>query len=169
MTALRSAAWFAAEGKTGIMHRSWLRSEGLPDDSFEGRPVIGMAEAALAEIKRLGAQRITLLTPYDAAVNALVQAYVEACGLTVAAIAGLPVASAIAAAGLHPEQTIAAAAEAVAIAPTDLLWIPCSNVRALDLCGRMTREFGCPCLSSNRALLTVMLARLERGRQAAAP
>jgi dihydroxy-acid dehydratase len=45
MTELRSAAWFAATGKTGIMHRSWLRSEGLPDDSFEGRPVIGIANS----------------------------------------------------------------------------------------------------------------------------
>ncbi|BEP14773.1 IlvD/Edd family dehydratase [Acidothermaceae bacterium B102] len=42
---LRSAGWFAAEGKTGIMHRSWLRSEGLPDDSFEGRPIIGIANS----------------------------------------------------------------------------------------------------------------------------
>ncbi|ALE04815.1 dihydroxy-acid dehydratase (plasmid) [Arthrobacter sp. ERGS1:01] len=42
---LRSAAWFAAPGKTGIMHRSWMRSEGLPDDSFEGRPVIGIANS----------------------------------------------------------------------------------------------------------------------------
>ncbi|HYH30859.1 MAG TPA: IlvD/Edd family dehydratase [Pseudonocardia sp.] len=42
---LRSAGWFAAEGKTGIMHRSWLRSEGLPQDSFEGRPIIGIANS----------------------------------------------------------------------------------------------------------------------------
>jgi dihydroxy-acid dehydratase len=42
---LRSAAWLGAEGKTGIMHRSWLRSEGLPDDSFDGRPVIGIANS----------------------------------------------------------------------------------------------------------------------------
>ncbi|MET3804123.1 dihydroxy-acid dehydratase [Nakamurella sp. UYEF19] len=42
---LRSAAWFAAEGKTGIMSRAWLRSEGLPDDSFVGRPVIGIANS----------------------------------------------------------------------------------------------------------------------------
>ena len=132
-----------------------------------GRPVVGMAEAALGEIKRLGARRITLLTPYAAEVNALVSAYAEACDVTIAAVAGLPVASPTAAAGLRPEQTIAAAAAAVALAPTDLLWIPCSNVRALDLCGRISRELGCPCISSNRALLTVMLARLERGRQAA--
>jgi dihydroxy-acid dehydratase len=45
VTELRSAAWFAASGKTGIMHRSWLRSEGLPDDSFDGRPVIGIANS----------------------------------------------------------------------------------------------------------------------------
>ncbi len=42
---LRSAAWFGAEGKTGIMSRAWLRSEGLPDDSFTGRPVIGIANS----------------------------------------------------------------------------------------------------------------------------
>lgn len=42
---LRSAGWFADQGKTGIMHRSWLRAEGLPDDSFEGRPVIGIANS----------------------------------------------------------------------------------------------------------------------------
>lgn len=131
-----------------------------------GRPVIGMAEAALREINRLGARRITLLTPYADPVNALVRAYTEACGITIAAVASLPVESAIAAAGLRPEQTIAAAAAAVAMAPNDFLWIPCSNVRALDLCSRLTRELGCPCISSNRALLTVMLARLERGRQA---
>ena len=27
------------------MHRSWLRAEGLPDDTFEGRPVIGIANS----------------------------------------------------------------------------------------------------------------------------
>ena len=46
MTQLRSAAWFAAEGKTGIMHRSWMRSQGLPDDTFTGeRPIIGIANS----------------------------------------------------------------------------------------------------------------------------
>ncbi|MEV4737610.1 MULTISPECIES: IlvD/Edd family dehydratase [unclassified Microbacterium] len=44
-TGLRSQKWFGAEGKTGFMHRSWLRSEGLPDDSFRGRPIIGIANS----------------------------------------------------------------------------------------------------------------------------
>ena len=42
---LRSQQWFGAEGKTGFMHRSWMRSEGLPDDTFRGRPVIGIANS----------------------------------------------------------------------------------------------------------------------------
>ncbi|MDI4659362.1 dihydroxy-acid dehydratase, partial [Xanthobacter autotrophicus] len=42
---LRSQAWFGDPGKTGFMHRSWLRSEGLPDDSFEGRPIIGITNS----------------------------------------------------------------------------------------------------------------------------
>ncbi len=45
MIGLRSAGWFDAPGKNGILHRSWLRSEGLPDDSFTGRPVIGIASS----------------------------------------------------------------------------------------------------------------------------
>lgn len=45
MSALRSAGWFSAPSKNGILHRSWLRSEGLPDDSFTGRPVIGIAQS----------------------------------------------------------------------------------------------------------------------------
>ncbi len=126
-----------------------------------GRPVVGMAEAALSEIKRLGARRVTLLTPYAASVNALVQAYAEACGVAISAIAGLPVVNAVEAAGLTPESTMRAAAAAIAAAATDLLWIPCGNVRAIDLCPRIHAETGCPCISSNQALLAVMLAKLS--------
>src|SRR3954452_1163157 len=45
MTTRRSSGWFGDAGKTGFMHRSWLRAEGLPDDSFDGRPVIGIASS----------------------------------------------------------------------------------------------------------------------------
>jgi dihydroxy-acid dehydratase len=44
-TPLRSAAWFGAEGKVGFMSRSWMRNDGLPDDAFRGRPIIGIASS----------------------------------------------------------------------------------------------------------------------------
>jgi len=40
--ALRSHAWFGRSGKMGFYYRSWLKGMGLPDDQFDGRPVIGI-------------------------------------------------------------------------------------------------------------------------------
>lgn len=40
---LRSSAWFEANGKVGFYHRSHTKSEGFPDDLFQGKPVIGIA------------------------------------------------------------------------------------------------------------------------------
>jgi dihydroxy-acid dehydratase len=39
----RSAAWFAATGRSGMAHRSWMRSQGFTTEVFDGRPVIGIA------------------------------------------------------------------------------------------------------------------------------
>ena len=39
---LRSAAWFGGDGKNAFMHRSWMKNQGIPDDNFDGRPVIGI-------------------------------------------------------------------------------------------------------------------------------
>ncbi len=39
----RSAAWFGATGRSGMLHRSWMRSQGWTDEVFDGRPVIGIA------------------------------------------------------------------------------------------------------------------------------
>ncbi len=38
---LRSQAWFAKMDKDGFIYRSWMK-RGLPDDAFDGRPVIGI-------------------------------------------------------------------------------------------------------------------------------
>ncbi|MHB1497446.1 MAG: IlvD/Edd family dehydratase [Acidimicrobiales bacterium] len=39
----RSQAWFGAEGRAGMIYRSWLRNEGFGPKVFDGRPVIGIA------------------------------------------------------------------------------------------------------------------------------
>jgi len=41
----RSETWFSATGRAGLLHRSWLRSEGFGDELFDGRPVIGIANS----------------------------------------------------------------------------------------------------------------------------
>ena len=39
---LRSQSWFGGLDKDGFIHRSWMKNQGLPDDAFDGRPVIGI-------------------------------------------------------------------------------------------------------------------------------
>ena len=39
---LRSTAWFGPANKDGFLHRSWMKNQGVPDDNFDGRPVIGI-------------------------------------------------------------------------------------------------------------------------------
>ena len=39
---LRSARSYGKQDKDGFIHRSWMKSEGLPDDVFDGRPIIGI-------------------------------------------------------------------------------------------------------------------------------
>ncbi|MCT7665032.1 L-arabinonate dehydratase [Shinella kummerowiae] len=39
---LRSQHWFGGLDKDAFIHRSWMKNNGLPDDVFDGRPVIGI-------------------------------------------------------------------------------------------------------------------------------
>lgn len=39
---LRSQSWFSGRGPKGFVHRSWVRSRGVPTDHFEGKPVVGI-------------------------------------------------------------------------------------------------------------------------------
>ncbi|WP_374339000.1 L-arabinonate dehydratase [Leeia sp.] len=38
----RSQHWFGGDDKDAFIHRSWMKNQGLTDDSFDGRPVIGI-------------------------------------------------------------------------------------------------------------------------------
>jgi dihydroxy-acid dehydratase len=39
---LRSSHSYGPKDKDGFIHRSWMKSQGLPQDAFDGRPVIGI-------------------------------------------------------------------------------------------------------------------------------
>ena len=41
----RSSEWFQAPGWYGLSRRAWLRSEGFPQDAFDGKPVIGICNS----------------------------------------------------------------------------------------------------------------------------
>jgi L-arabonate dehydrase len=39
---LRSTVWFGRHDRDALVHRSWMKNQGLPHDLFDGRPVIGI-------------------------------------------------------------------------------------------------------------------------------
>jgi dihydroxy-acid dehydratase len=39
---LRSQNWFGKEGKDGFIYRAWMKNQGIPDEEFKGKPVIGI-------------------------------------------------------------------------------------------------------------------------------
>ncbi len=39
---LRSRQWYGGNSKSAFMHRSWMKNQGMPEDEFDGRPVIGI-------------------------------------------------------------------------------------------------------------------------------
>jgi dihydroxy-acid dehydratase len=39
---LRSQQWFGLDDRDALVHRSWMKNQGIPHDQFDGRPVIGI-------------------------------------------------------------------------------------------------------------------------------
>lgn len=39
---MRSQQWFGRTDRDGLVHRSWMKNQGIPHDQFDGRPVIGI-------------------------------------------------------------------------------------------------------------------------------
>lgn len=42
---LRSTNWYGKLDRDGFIHRSWMKSDGYPDDLFDGRPMIGICSS----------------------------------------------------------------------------------------------------------------------------
>ncbi|MGQ7856259.1 IlvD/Edd family dehydratase [Pedobacter sp. WC2501] len=42
MKSYRSSTWFGKKDKMGLIYRSWMKNQGMPEDMFDGRPVIGI-------------------------------------------------------------------------------------------------------------------------------
>ncbi len=43
---LRSHSWFGQSGRPGYHYRAWMKTQGFPQDCFDGRPVIGICNSA---------------------------------------------------------------------------------------------------------------------------
>ncbi len=45
MSALRSSAWFAGDDLGSMIHRAYVRSQGIGPEAFDGRPIVGVCNS----------------------------------------------------------------------------------------------------------------------------
>jgi maleate isomerase len=108
--------------------------------------------AALAAFEALGARRLSLLTPYTAAVNDAIADFLCTRGLEVLSVAGFDLErdddmTAV------PPAAIAAAAREVCDPAADLLFVSCTALRTSLVVAELEASLGKPVVASNPALL----------------
>lgn len=128
---------------------------------------ISVAASVRAAIRRRGARRVGVVTPYVESLNEKIRASFEDDGIEVAEIHGLGIDENFAIAAVEPARIAAFAAERFGgEGEIDLLFASCTNFRALDAVEEIERALGVPAITSNLAALEAVAERLGAGAAA---
>jgi maleate isomerase len=108
--------------------------------------------AALAACRVLGAKRIGVLTPYSAAVNRTVRAYLEGRGLEVAAFATFDKHDDREVARISPESIEDGIVALARSTKLDAVFVSCTSLRLCERVAAIEARAGIPVTSSDHAL-----------------
>jgi maleate isomerase len=108
--------------------------------------------AAFAAFAVLGAQRIGVLTPYSAAVNEGVRAYLTKRGATVAAFGTFNKQDDREAARIAPESIAEGIRTLARSATLDAVFVSCTSLRLSEIVADVEAEIGIPVTSSDHAM-----------------
>ena len=126
-----------------------------------GKRVLTTSASLIAALKALGADRISVATPYTDTVNAHEVDFLKAHGMDVAAIEGLGIGAGGPAEFVRIARTSLAEVEAharkVFVPGSDALLIACTDFPTLPLIERLEADLGVPVVTSNQATLWAML------------
>lgn len=137
---------------SGTVANGAKKIESLIHQSCPGIPVTNPVSAALAAFEHLGANRISILTPYTEEVNLEMASYFTDHGMEVINIAGLNYESDIDMTGIPPLE-IANAAIKVYDDSADLLFVSCTAIRASLVIEQIEQSINRPVVTSNQALV----------------
>ena len=116
-----------------------------------GVPVTTPITAGIAGLKRVGAKRITLFTPYIDSVNQAMRGFLEDHGIEVLNIASFCLDSDLDMARLPPDAIRAAAIEAHH-PDADAVFISCTAIRAVEVIEEIEEALGKPVVSAIQSL-----------------
>lgn len=121
-----------------------------------GTQAITPISAAFAGLRALGAQKITLLTPYTEDTTAPMAACFEAGGFTLQGVTSLGLTDDRDMARISPDS-IVQAARAALVAGSEAIFVSCTAVRAAGVIAQIEAATGVPAVPSNYATAWAVL------------
>lgn len=127
-----------------------------------GAPVIGVFDAISASLRKLGCQRVAVLTPYVDELNDIIVKGMAPEGFDIT-IKGMGLADNEAIGRVEPSEILEFV---LANTPpdADAVAVPCTNFRSFEVRDDLARRLGCPVISANSSVIAVVDERLGKGR-----
>jgi maleate isomerase len=130
-----------------------------------GARAISVAAAVRRAIDARGTRRVAVATPYVEALNKKIRMSLEQEGLEVVDVCGMDITANAEIGAVEPERIAQFAADQFRHADIELLFVSCTNFRALEAREQIEHDLGRPVVTSNHAALEAVLAELP-SRQA---
>lgn len=124
-----------------------------------GCPGLGVITCVGEALSSMGARRLAIITPYNEDLTAAVAAAAAAPGREVVAAHGMGITVNVALADPTPDEIVAFAADRLADADFDGMFVSCTNFRALEAKPDLEALFGVPVVTSNSATVDAILRR----------
>jgi len=126
-----------------------------------GPHVVSVIASVRRAILGQSVRRVGVITPYVESLNERIRASLEEDGLEVVAIHGLGISENFAIAGVEPRDIAAFAEDRLGALDVDLVFVSCTNFRAVDAIPLIQELLGRPVVTSNQAALEATLAAIE--------
>jgi maleate isomerase len=125
-------------------------------EAITGRTATTTSTALIEAIRYVGASRVVLGSAYDAKVNGIAKAFLEASGVQVAAMKGLSLVDNLVVGRLGPDTAYDLALQ-VNRDDVDAIVLSCTNWQTMDALERIEREVGKPVISTTQASIWAAL------------
>ena len=132
-------------------------------EAATGKRATTTSTALIGALRHLGVSRVVLGAAYDAKVNAIAQAFLEANGIEVLAAQGLGMVDNLAVGRLGSDSAYELARR-IDCPDAEAIVLACTNWKTMDVIERLERELGKPVISTTQASLwgaLKMIGRIE--------
>lgn len=129
--------------------------------ALAGCPPLGVITAVSDALERAGGKRIAVITPYNEDLTKSVADAVAIDGRQIVAAHGLGITNNVALADPTPEDIVTFAKEKLVDVDFDLLFVSCTNFRALEAKPALEAAFNAPVVTSNSAVIAAIRRKFE--------